>query len=111
MMKNYKNPALVKKHLETKKYQELETQIKILIMNILNTHSNDMSVSQKQEFEKNTTQFLDKINNVRNCKFGSKESCVISGGKKRKRTTKRKSRKARKTRKHKRGRRKSLKSK
>jgi len=111
MMKNYKNPALVKKHLETKKYQELETQIKILIMNILNTHSNDMSVSQKQEFEKNTSQFLDKINNVRNCKFASKESCVISGGKKRKRTTKRKSRKARKTRKHKRVRRKRFKTK
>lgn len=111
MMKDYKNPELVKKHLETNKYKELETQIKILIINILNTNSNDMSISQKQEFEKNTTQFLDKINNVRNCKFGSKESCVISGGKKRKRTTKRKSRKARKTRKHKRIRRKSLKSK
>ena len=111
MMKNYKNPALVKKHLETNKYQELETQIKILIMNILNTNSNDMSISQKQEFEKNTTKFLDKINNVRNCKFESKESCVISGGNKRKRTTKRKSRKARNTRKHKRVRRKRFKTK
>lgn len=112
MMKEYNNPADVQKHLESKQYKNLETEIKILIMNILNKHGNDMPISEKKEFEKNTSKFLSNLNKARTCKLGSKESCVISGGKRRRRrTTNRKQRKTRKTRKNKRVRRKRYKSK
>ena len=100
MLKSYKNdPNLIQKHLNTNSYQTLESEIQVLIYNILRNHSNDMTPSQRKDFITTTSAFLNKLKNSRSCKSGSKESCVIMGGRRRKRRTKRSTtKKRRKTR-------------
>jgi len=89
MLKSYKNnPNLIQKHLNTNTYQTLESEIKVLILNILRFHSNDMTPSQRKDFESTTSAFLNRLNNSRSCKSGSKDSCAIMGGSRRKRSTK-----------------------
>ena len=93
-----KTPSLVTNVLLSSKYIDLESEIKILILNILNNHDGDMLPEQKKVFKETSLKLIKMMNQVRTCKMKN-ESCVISGGKRKRKQMTRKTRKSRKSRK------------
>ncbi len=93
-----KDPSLVKKQLLSNNYINLESEIKILILNILNNHTADMIPEQKKVFKETSLKLIKMMNQVRTCKM-KKESCVISGGMSIRKQSKKKQKKTKKPRK------------